>query len=684
MLQYFETLTDDSGNSLLGATVTVTAFPGGGAAAIYSTNGTASPIAASTVMSDITGQVSFFIPDGAYILTYIYKGTTYKVKTPVQMIDPLAFTAMADAGSANTYVINDTRLPVSLYTGLKVEWKAAVTNTGASTLNLNSTGAVALVVPGGASLTGGSIIANGIFRAEYDGAQWQLQAPIPPGPPYPVTAVETALSVSVVNTSVPSGYVDRYAVNTTPGTTDMGPALQIAINVALATVGNGQNGVPIRFQQGAYSIATLPSFGAATTLIIPIDIGGVGDAATQLIHNGTISTAPLFKMTGKNGWCIHDLMITGNSAHKNDGIYAGGVGGPEQILWRVENVTSYMAGVGLQVADTNDFVVRRFKHWPNNGMNSPSPGTDTLPIAQSVSASDIGHGIHVTGGFVNLGTFYDCVTQPSTNFFGGSNAMRGILIDCSSSTSLTFIGCDVESYGGAAGSEVGFAVTSSGSVSQLTVINLYQEGTQVQLTSVVFSTFIGLTDATVATSGNSVGTLVLNAGTRQNLFVGVSLNVLNESSASNYGNTFQNCNIRTTWTDNSTGPVDRRLNCLVPGGGIVRDWGGTDSVNINQTSAGTAAAPNCFTSNFYRLVEIAGAIAFTINAPSNPVLGFEMTIVIANATGGAGPQPTFAAGYHMTSNTPANPANGNESTFRFKYNGSTFQQIAAPAATVPD
>src|SRR5580658_3487814 len=121
MLQFFDTLTDDSGNALLGATVAVTAFPGGGAATIYSTNGTTAPIATSTVVADITGQVSFYAPDGAYILTYSYKGTIYKTCSPVQLIDPMGFVAATDTGSAaNVYAVSGSQYPAQLYVGMKL------------------------------------------------------------------------------------------------------------------------------------------------------------------------------------------------------------------------------------------------------------------------------------------------------------------------------------------------------------------------------------------------------------------------------------------------------------------------------------------------------------------------------------------------------------------------------------
>lgn len=211
MLQYFETLTDLSGNALLGATVTVTNYPSGSAATIYSTNGTANPIANNTVAADISGQVSFYIPDGAYVLTYVYQGTQYKVKSPVQMIDPMAFTAIADTGAANAYVVTDQRLPANLYTGLKVEVLASNTNTGASTLNVNATGAQPFHQPGGSALAAGMVQAAGIVRVEWDGTQWQLIGS-QSQPFYAQTQAEINAGVVPSNTSYQPGWAPRYGV----------------------------------------------------------------------------------------------------------------------------------------------------------------------------------------------------------------------------------------------------------------------------------------------------------------------------------------------------------------------------------------------------------------------------------------------------------------------------------------
>jgi len=229
MLQFFDTLADVSGNALLGATVTVTNYPSGSLANIYSANGTASPIVGSLVTADITGQVSFYAPDGAYTLTYVYKGTTYKVRSPVQLLDPMGFVSAADSGgAANAYAVAGSQYPAQLYVGLKVEILAAHTNTGASTIQWQGGATQPFRQPGGSALIAGMVQANGIFRAEWDGTQWQLLG-TQSQPFYALSPKEQAQGTVVTDSSKLWGSLLRYGADPT-GVSDSHAALLAAAN----------------------------------------------------------------------------------------------------------------------------------------------------------------------------------------------------------------------------------------------------------------------------------------------------------------------------------------------------------------------------------------------------------------------------------------------------------------------
>lgn len=215
MLQFFDTLADTSGNALPGATVTVTNYPAGTLASIYSSNGTVAPVPLSTVTADLTGQVSFYAPDGAYTLTYSYNLAVYKTRSPVQLLDPLGFVAIADSGvSANNYALASAALPASLYIGLKIEMLASHTNTGTSVLSLNGGATQPINQPGGGGLLAGMIQANGLVRLEWDGVQWQLIGS-QSQPFYARSAVEIANGVVPTNLGSYYGALARYGADPT-------------------------------------------------------------------------------------------------------------------------------------------------------------------------------------------------------------------------------------------------------------------------------------------------------------------------------------------------------------------------------------------------------------------------------------------------------------------------------------
>lgn len=79
-----------------------------------------------------------------------------------------------DTGTANNYLIAITGQTTTYVAGIAFQFRAANTNTGASTLNVNSQGAISIVKTDGTALVAGDIIANGIVSVMYDGTNFQL------------------------------------------------------------------------------------------------------------------------------------------------------------------------------------------------------------------------------------------------------------------------------------------------------------------------------------------------------------------------------------------------------------------------------------------------------------------------------------------------------------------------------
>jgi hypothetical protein len=248
----------------------------------------------------------------------------------------------------------------------------------------------------------------------------------------PVLAIETAAGVSVTNTAYAPGVVDRYKTNTTPGTTDMSPALQAAINVALYANGSGFQGIPVRFGPGAYAIATLPTFGTPTNVQSAVDIGGAGKQSTQLYYTGSASPSAGFLFVLPAGSHIHDLMILSASASKCGGVSVDGTTTATTFV-TIERVASRVAGIGFQFKNTNTCVIRDSEHWADNDTATIIPNA----IGTQVTASDINHGIYATGGYANDISIYDFRGSSSVNYASGQ---RGIKSDATNTVNFRIRG----------------------------------------------------------------------------------------------------------------------------------------------------------------------------------------------------------------------------------------------------
>ena len=81
---------------------------------------------------------------------------------------------LVDSGTANVYAGSFTPAITQYTAGLGVQMKIGNTNTGASTLNLNSLGTKAITYQNGAALVGGELQAGMVAQFFYDGASFQF------------------------------------------------------------------------------------------------------------------------------------------------------------------------------------------------------------------------------------------------------------------------------------------------------------------------------------------------------------------------------------------------------------------------------------------------------------------------------------------------------------------------------
>ncbi len=84
-------------------------------------------------------------------------------------------TYLVDTGAADAYVVTlGAGTTCTLTAGLAIDFLATTDNTGASTLNVNGTGIVAITNWDGSALTAGQIKNGQVVRVVYDGTQYKL------------------------------------------------------------------------------------------------------------------------------------------------------------------------------------------------------------------------------------------------------------------------------------------------------------------------------------------------------------------------------------------------------------------------------------------------------------------------------------------------------------------------------
>ncbi len=493
------------------------------------------------------------------------------------------------------------------------------------------------------------------------------------------TPAEITLNLTIVNYLQLPGFVDRYGINTVPGTTNMGNALQNAINQCLLPGGS-----PARFNAGVYALVTLPNLGTISTNYIRLEICGASNYGTQIVNNAPANSGPCFDCSGYSGGYIHDLVLSGNTAHKNDGIHINHAGsGTQTQAWQISRIVSFMPGYGILLADTNTNSIDAFQHWPGSG------GT-YMQVSQAVTLTDVNHGIYMTGGFVHNVMISNSEVVPGANFATGQ---CGIKLDCSASNGVSLVNILCQTRSGL-NTETGIDIASAGSVQALTMQGIYHEGTAIKLTNVSNSNIKSITD------GGSGGSLILGPGTRENKFDGVNVAVMSLASSSDYGNSFEGVTVRgaDAWSSSIAYSIGRMVTnssitytCIVANTNNAPPnatfWtasssftDGSDGANLSTQpnswrgcslpvvgpiaprgqkwrvllAYSASMAPDSYAANIFE-IRVTNNSTFDIASPTHPYNGQEVEYVIRNEVGGAmAAAPTIAGAAIPGWTSPAN------------------------------
>lgn len=101
-------------------------------------------------------------------------GTAFDEGATVGQVVGSTLSYSADTGSPNAYVVTLDVAPTAYANGVRVLFRAANTNTGASTINVNGLGIKTLSTYSGAALLASDILAGALVEAIYDDGKFKI------------------------------------------------------------------------------------------------------------------------------------------------------------------------------------------------------------------------------------------------------------------------------------------------------------------------------------------------------------------------------------------------------------------------------------------------------------------------------------------------------------------------------
>jgi hypothetical protein len=133
------------------------------------------------IVLDYRGECNLWIPPNvAYKFVLSPSTDTDPPTHAIWTVDALVSSQLVtlyggvDTGSVNAYVINFVSNFTAYQDGIVIYWVPANANTGASTLNVNGLGPVAIINQNGSALSAGQLIANQVAVVMYKGTGFQL------------------------------------------------------------------------------------------------------------------------------------------------------------------------------------------------------------------------------------------------------------------------------------------------------------------------------------------------------------------------------------------------------------------------------------------------------------------------------------------------------------------------------
>lgn len=146
----------------------------------YQDTGTGSPNA-NPIPMDFRGECNLWIPPNvSYKYVFAAPNDTDPPSNPLWTVDNLVNSQLitlyggVDVGTSNAYVINFVANFTAYSDGIVIYWIPSNNNTGASTINVNGLGPVAIVNQNGTPLTHDQLAANQVATIMYKGTGFLL------------------------------------------------------------------------------------------------------------------------------------------------------------------------------------------------------------------------------------------------------------------------------------------------------------------------------------------------------------------------------------------------------------------------------------------------------------------------------------------------------------------------------
>lgn len=217
-----------------------------------------------------------------------------------------------DTGAVNAYIANypTSIVTSSLTAGLRLQFKAANANTGASTLNVQvnsvSIGSGAIRLSDGSAISANTIVANAIVDVQYDGTNFQIMND-PSGGTEIITNLTLSGNLSVTGTSTFTGNVTANVANITTISSNTVFSSNGAITLPNGTTAE-QPGTPsagmIRYN------TTSGGFEGYTTTWGSIGGGATGGGGDQVfVENDQTVTTSYTISSGKNAMSTGPITI---------------------------------------------------------------------------------------------------------------------------------------------------------------------------------------------------------------------------------------------------------------------------------------------------------------------------------------------------------------------------------------